>query len=418
MTKISDLTAMTGASVDTAADLLPIVDMSLAGAARNKKITIDEARIGLGLGTAASPQFTGINLGHASDTTISRASAGVIAVEGNNVMTVAGGTFTGDIIVPDEAYDATNWDGNLEAPTKNAVRDKIESMSGTFTAASTTEVLTGTDSAKGGTPDSIAALWEQGSDIASAATISVGEGGYFNITGTTTITDIDFGTDKAGRKVWVKFAGILTLTHHSTTLILPTGANITTAAGDTACFISEGSDNVRCVAYHRASGAALSAGPGSTAWALVGTGQTATGVWDFAVDGAKTNVDFVGLASYNELLIIIDAVTASGAAGRTVRVSTDNGSTFYSTSGDYVTLSAAGTVTNTGSVTFLSGGTSAASTMHTHLRNLKGAIKSYTSSGSVANGLFRASASDINAVRVTTTTADTMNGGKIYVYGR
>lgn len=30
----------------------------------------------------------------------------------------------------DEAYNATTWNGNLEVPTKNAVRDKIESMSG------------------------------------------------------------------------------------------------------------------------------------------------------------------------------------------------------------------------------------------------------------------------------------------------
>jgi hypothetical protein len=35
----------------------------------------------------------------------------------------------GDISVPDEAYDATGWNGNLEVPTKNAIRDKIESMS-------------------------------------------------------------------------------------------------------------------------------------------------------------------------------------------------------------------------------------------------------------------------------------------------
>ena len=135
---------------------------------------------------------------------------------------------------------------------------------GGFTAASTTEILTGTSTTKGGTPDSIAALWEQGSDIASAGTISVGEGGYFNITGTTTITDIDFATDKAGRHIWVKFAGILTLTHNASTLILPTGASITTAAGDTACFVSEGSDAVRCVAYQRASGAALTGSGGLT----------------------------------------------------------------------------------------------------------------------------------------------------------
>jgi len=42
----------------------------------------------LGLGTGDSPQFTGIELGHVSDTTITRASAGVIAVEGTNVMLV------------------------------------------------------------------------------------------------------------------------------------------------------------------------------------------------------------------------------------------------------------------------------------------------------------------------------------------
>lgn len=40
------------------------------------------SRSDLGLATTDSPEFAGINLGHASDTTLSRASAGVIAVEG------------------------------------------------------------------------------------------------------------------------------------------------------------------------------------------------------------------------------------------------------------------------------------------------------------------------------------------------
>jgi hypothetical protein len=43
---------------------------------------------------------------------------------------LAGGTFTGDISVPDEAYDATAWNGSLEVPTKNAIRDKIETIVG------------------------------------------------------------------------------------------------------------------------------------------------------------------------------------------------------------------------------------------------------------------------------------------------
>jgi len=43
------------------------------------------ARTSLGLGTGDSPQFTGIELGHASDTTLSRSAAGVLAVEGVNL---------------------------------------------------------------------------------------------------------------------------------------------------------------------------------------------------------------------------------------------------------------------------------------------------------------------------------------------
>lgn len=325
MTKISDLSALTGAGVDDAADLLPIVDMSETGAARNKKITIDETRIALGLSSTDSPQFTAVNLGHASDTTITRVSAGVVAIEGVNIVTTAGGiTFAADIVVPDEAYDATNWNGNLEVPTKNAVRDKIESLSGgSFTAASTTEVLTGTDSAKGGTPDSIAALWEQGSDVASSGTISIGEGGYFNITGTTTITDIDFGTDKAGRKAWVKFGGILTLTHNASTLILPTGASITTAAGDTACFVSEGSDVVRCVAYNRASGAALAGGSG-------GSSPLAT----YTPSGASS-VDITLPSGYVVHRIVCALITSVDGAEIRARFTADNFSTEISGASDY-----------------------------------------------------------------------------------
>lgn len=129
---------------------------------------------------------------------------------------------------------------------------------GGLVAATTTEQLTGTSATVASTPDSVAALWEQGANIASAGTIAIGEGGYFHVTGTTAITDIDPTTDKAGRAFRLVFDGILTLTNGAS-LILPTGANITTAAGDAATFISEGSDVVRCVSYTRASGAALTA---------------------------------------------------------------------------------------------------------------------------------------------------------------
>lgn len=44
-------------------------------------------------------------------------------------MPTAGGTFSADISVPDEAYGVA-WNGSLEVPTKNAVYDKIETVGG------------------------------------------------------------------------------------------------------------------------------------------------------------------------------------------------------------------------------------------------------------------------------------------------
>jgi microcystin-dependent protein len=55
-TKISALTALTGANVDTTADLLAIVDTS---ATQTKKITIDELRIPVGVPVGAVSAYAG-----------------------------------------------------------------------------------------------------------------------------------------------------------------------------------------------------------------------------------------------------------------------------------------------------------------------------------------------------------------------
>lgn len=140
-------------------------------------------------------------------------------------------------------------------------------LAGLVTAlATTTEVLTGTNATKAVTPDALAAIWEKGSDIASASTISIGEGRLFHVTGTTGITDIDFATDHSGRGAWLVFDGALTITHNATTLILPGAANITTVAGDSAFVVSEnGADNVRVLHYQRADGTALVAAASAAA---------------------------------------------------------------------------------------------------------------------------------------------------------
>ena len=129
-------------------------------------------------------------------------------------------------------------------------------VSASISLGTATETLTGTEGSKAVTPDGLAALWEKGSNVASAATISLGEGGYFHITGTTGISDIDFATPKDGRCAILVFDGALTLTHGAN-LILPGAANIITAAGDVAFVVQDNGDAVRIVAYLRASGLPL-----------------------------------------------------------------------------------------------------------------------------------------------------------------
>lgn len=135
----------------------------------------------------------------------------------------------------------------------------------TTVKATTSEVLTGTDAAKVVTSDALASLWEKGVDEASAAVVSFGEGGFFHVTGTTTITDIDWDVATNGRRVWVVFDGVLTLTHNGTTLQLPSAANIVTAAGDRALFVQDAADNAICLSYVRADGTAVVGGGGGGA---------------------------------------------------------------------------------------------------------------------------------------------------------
>ena len=114
-----------------------------------------------------------------------------------------------------------------------------------------------------GTATGNAAIWDQLFDqgievaLASAATTDLGAQttNFVNVTGTTTITS--FGTTYKGPR-FVRFAGALLLTHNATTLVLPTGANITTAAGDTCVVVPKATAGVAdgwvVESYQRASG--------------------------------------------------------------------------------------------------------------------------------------------------------------------
>lgn len=164
-----------------------------------------------------------------------------------------------------------------------------------------------------------------------------------------------------------------------------------------------------------AAGLAVGAGTG---WVPAGTGQTATGVYDFAVDGAKANIDFVGLASFNELLVIARGLTDGTTGVREVLVSVDNGGTFYNASGDYVRMDANGVETAQTVLAFHNTNSTAARTLAVHILNMKGTVKYAAVGENLTPALFVASASDINAIRVNNSGGGNITAGKVYVLGR
>jgi hypothetical protein len=99
-------------------------------------------------------------------------------------------------------------------------------------------------------------------DIASATATDLDSVNSVNvrITGTTQING--FGAAGAGVYRRIRFAGALTLQHNATSMILPSGANIVTAAGDRCGALSLGSSNWLITYYQRADGTALVGGAG------------------------------------------------------------------------------------------------------------------------------------------------------------
>ena len=98
----------------------------------------DTARISMGVGSTSTWQITGLNVGHATDTTVTRASAGNLNIEGNIVYR-AGGT---DVPITDGGTGASNsnaWlnsrittsaDGTLNYDATSAVAVNHDSLAG------------------------------------------------------------------------------------------------------------------------------------------------------------------------------------------------------------------------------------------------------------------------------------------------
>lgn len=137
--------------------------------------------------------------------------------------------------------------------------------------------------------------------VTSAATTDLGATTSQNIlmSGSATITS--FGTAPAGTERHVVFSSVMTIVHNSTSLILPGGVNVTTAARNSLRAVSLGSGNWRVTDFS----------PSITA----GTGLTSTGA---LVGGMTLTVELTQLGAATTLtsprVVVTDGVTVGSSA--------------------------------------------------------------------------------------------------------
>lgn len=200
------------------------------------------------------------------------------------------------------------------------------------------------------TNDSIPYLNKKGADVASASTIDLNKirGDLIDVTGTTAITAI---TLDEGQERTVRFTGILTLTNGAS-LVLPTGANITTAAGDFAIFRGYASGVVRCAFFSRANGQALAAAGSFTDLTVAGkfavTPAAVTIASDAIFSGScpattKLIIDTEGAAASDDLAtigvtgVLVDqfCLIRSTADARNIVVKHNTGNIYLNNGKDY-----------------------------------------------------------------------------------
>lgn len=158
-----------------------------------------------------------------------------------------------------------------------------------------------------------AAIGSKGADVSSATSPLpvLTDGNFFDVTGTSAITEI--ATLGVGSVIFLQFDGASSLTHHSTNLILPGGTNITNAAGDVACFIEYAAGDWFLVAH---SGLLLHRGT-----------QTVTGVKTFRA--AQGNIS--SIPAVRNSAVIFDNFDRSN---RTLNADTTPTGQTWSLSGD------------------------------------------------------------------------------------
>ena len=143
-------------------------------------------RTSIGVGTGDSPQFTAIELGHASDTTIARSGSGAITVEGTQVL-LAGAALTGSTIDASTDFtigDTVITDGVITDTSGLSIAAAVDLGANTLTSTGSMQIRT-IDYSDGDNAMTIAdgggVTFPQATTFSSGITIGAG-GNEFSIT--------------------------------------------------------------------------------------------------------------------------------------------------------------------------------------------------------------------------------------------
>lgn len=142
--------------------------------------------------------------------------------------------------------------------------------------------------------------------------------------------------------------------------------------------------------------------------------------YDLVITSYQEYADFTNLQPFNEFMIYLQGVTASANRRRQFQLSTDNGTTFYNSSGNYQHVNSNGDVTNTASVTMHQATGTAAKTCCARISCNNSPISKpiQVMNENIGMHQFLASTDPINAIRVGLSGPGGMTGGRILIMGR
>jgi hypothetical protein len=179
--------------------------------------------------------------------------------------------------------------------------------------ANASDVLTATNTALAVTPESLSALWKRGTDVAGAATITLGDGGLFHITGNSwTCSDVDFAIPVDGRPAQLIVDGTGTTFTNGANLVCPGGQDLKPSAGDILVVTQDSGDKIVI--------STPSALP--TAWVKLA---------EYSAIGADIRVAFDSYPNFNDFEVRITGLNISATSSQRLTFSNDSGATFLAT---------------------------------------------------------------------------------------